>query len=184
MLWTIIIITCITTLVFYFFRTKYRMVKTKSGREYYVEDLKGDREKKSAEILSEVNKRCEKLIKTLGSKYPRDKRTKKIIERYQWHDLREDDSSFTINKGSKIHIKIRDAHSYYSINTIMFVVLHELSHIVTPQYDLTFNHSKIFWNNNIWIMQNASEIGIFHPINYKLYPIKYGGGYINYNPMF
>jgi predicted metal-dependent hydrolase len=161
------------------------MVMTKSGREYYVEDMDGDKEVASAELLSKINENCRKLIDNLIKKYPKDKRVKILSKKYQWHDLREDNSSFTINKGYKIHLKLKNENNlYYDINTLMFVVLHELSHIITTKYDLTSKHSKEFWNNNVWLMNEASKMGIYHPINYKIYPIKYGGGYINYNPLY
>jgi hypothetical protein len=164
------------------FKKKYIYIKVKDGKKFYVEDLKNNDEIKSAEIFFEINKRCEKLIKVLDIKYPNDEGVKRLKKKYQWYDLREDTSTYTINKGDKIHIKIKDRNNnYYSINTLMFIVLHELTHVMIKNYD---KHNDFFWSKNKWLMREATLINIFIPIDYSLMPIQYGNIKINSNPLF
>ena len=67
-------------------------------------------------------------------------RTKKI---YIMETPKDDKfTSYTINKGEKIVFCLRSKlfHAIHDINTIMYVVIHELSHIACPEY----GHTKLF----------------------------------------
>ena len=64
----------------------------------------------------------------------------------------------------------------------MFVNLHELTHIASTKNDP--GHKIDFWKNFKIILQEAKEIGVYKPINYKKTPVNYCGMNIFYNPYF
>lgn len=71
-------------------------------------------------------------------------------------------------------------HDIHDTNTIMFVVLHELSHMMNNEW----GHPDGFWVLFKFVLLNAVEAGIYEPVNYALYPIKYCGLLLTYNPLF
>ena len=77
----------------------------------------------------------------------------------------------------KIHKHI---HHRQKRNTLMFVALHELSHIATK----SVGHTTEFWENFKFLIQNAEKINIYKPQNYKEKPQKYCGMTISDSPYF
>ena len=64
----------------------------------------------------------------------------------------------------------------------MFVNLHELTHIASTKNDP--GHKIDFWKNFKIILQEAKEIGVYKPINYKKTPVNYSGMNIFNNPYY
>lgn len=200
---TIIILLAVLIAIFLIFTIlivqnsdKYEYMEGYCGLKYYVikghDDIHKKKCKYAADMLCNINSKCLKLIAHLKNKYivngsdlDKKRMTRTLIDEYDVDDLVEDDDeAFTIGKGKKIHICMRNKEvGFIDINTIMFVVLHELSHIVTkPQRN---PHTANFWVNNIWIMTEAESIGIFRSINYRLNPVKYCNGItLNKTPMY
>jgi hypothetical protein len=72
----------------------------------------------------------------------------------------EDDQSYTINK-KIIHLCTKDPRNgkTYDKNTLMFVVLHELAHVLCPDVGHTDTFSRI---NNA-LLQHAVKYGFYDP---------------------
>ena len=66
------------------------------------------------------------------------------------------------------------------INTLTFVALHELSHIMTT----SIGHKQEFWQNFKFVLENAVAIKVYKPIDYKKKPEDYCGMEINDNPYY
>ncbi|RLJ01280.1 MAG: hypothetical protein DRP08_05700 [Candidatus Aenigmatarchaeota archaeon] len=49
----------------------------------------------------------------------------------------------------------------YDMNTLMYVTLHELAHVITPNYD---NHGKEWQNNFIDLLNKAQKLGLYDPL--------------------
>jgi hypothetical protein len=71
-------------------------------------------------------------------------------------------------------------HELHDINTMMFVVIHELSHMMNNEW----NHGLDFWVLFKFLLLNAVEAGIYTPVNYEIHPINYCGLWLRYNPLF
>lgn len=92
-------------------------------------------------------------------------------------------TSYTINKGEQIVFCIRskaisniiNSSNIHDINLIMYVALHEISHIACPEYDHTPLFKKIFR----FICGEAIEIGIYRHIDFRSNPHEYCGMKIN-----
>ena len=100
------------------------------------------------------------------------------------NDMASPDTSYSENKGQKIVVCLRDktrAPEYPLIdqNTIMFVMLHEMSHLMTE----TIGHTQEFWSNFRRILQDASQIGLYQPVNYASRPTPYCGMTITDSPL-
>lgn len=96
----------------------------------------------------------------------------------------EMETSYTINKGERMYLCVRNFHDHREFidsNTIMFVLLHEISHIGTYE---SWGHGERFWQVFKFILQEASKMGIYTPIDYKANPIVYCGMNVDYSPLF
>ena len=53
------------------------------------------------------------------------------------------------------------------INTMMFVVLHEMAHLATE----SIGHTSEFWENFKWILEESINIGIYIKQEFKKEPV-------------
>ena len=109
---------------------------------------------------------------------------KTLINRYNPDTLSEtgkdaEYTSYSVNKGQKISICIRNKdNSFIDNNTVIFVVIHELAHVMTD----SIGHTKEFWDNMKYLLERAEEINIYSPQDYNTNPINYCGMEINSTP--
>jgi hypothetical protein len=91
-------------------------------------------------------------------------------------------TSYVVNKGDLIKLCLREAQSgkIHDINTLVFVSLHELSHMV----DKNWGHTKTFWAIFQDVLETAVELDLYMPVDYRKYPIMYCGMEIRSNPYF
>lgn len=68
----------------------------------------------------------------------------------------------------------------HDINTIMFVVIHELAHMMNNLW----GHKMDFWILFKFMLMNSVECGIYQPVDYHKKPINYCGLVLSYNPLF
>ena len=61
------------------------------------------------------------------------------------------------------------------MNTIMYVVIHELAHVACPEYGHTPLFKKIF----IFLLKQSEKINIYKSIDYRINPQDYCGMTIN-----
>ena len=160
------------------------VISKKDNRKYIVRKLP-DAEK-AADKLSEINSYILSLIKSLENKENNDYtgNIKTLINRYNPDTLSEtgkdaEYTSYSVNKGQKISICIRNKdNSFIDNNTVIFVVIHELAHVMTD----SIGHTKEFWDNMKYLLEKAEEINIYSPQDYNTNPINYCGMEINSTP--
>jgi hypothetical protein len=69
----------------------------------------------------------------------------------------EGNKSYTINK-KKIYLCLKDENNdYYDINMLMYVAIHELSHVMCDEIGHTPKFNKIFKEN----LERAEKLGIY-----------------------
>ena len=100
------------------------------------------------------------------------------------NDMGSKDTSYSENKGQKIVVCLRDktnAPQYPLIdkNTVMFVMLHEMAHLMTE----TIGHTQEFWTNFKRILGDAVQLGLYTPVNYAQQPTPYCGMLISDSPI-
>ena len=163
----------------------------KDGREYQVQDLPN--KKDAAEMLATICGNIEKLKNYYSQEEFQSEPTVKLfIQRYRPQNVMENsmtskDTSYSENKGEKIVLCLRDktappAYPLVEINTVMFVVLHEMAHLMTADLSAT-SHTPEFWANFRRILQDAQRIGIYTPVNYSHSPVEYCGMTITDSPI-
>jgi hypothetical protein len=82
--------------------------------------------------------------------------------------------AFCLNKERQGETNMIDEH------TLMFVAIHELSHIATK----SIGHKTEFWDNFKFLLENAKECGVHKPKDYKEKPAQYCGMDIKDNPYY
>lgn len=84
----------------------------------------------------------------------------KLNPEYAKIPLREGNSAFTENKAViTLCIKNPETDGYYDMNTVMYVALHELGHIVSK----THGHNDEFKKNFATLLRQAARKGIYDP---------------------
>jgi len=159
----------------------------RDGRLYHVQNLP-DKED-AADKLAEVRANLDKLM----TKYrddpatAADPRISVLLERYKPDNLCENDiksssTSYSENKGETIAVCLREKVEPYKLadtNTIMFVVLHEMAHLMTT----TIGHNPEFWTNFKRILHDAVSVGVYTVVNYARTPVEYCGMTITDSPI-
>jgi predicted metal-dependent hydrolase len=143
----------------------------------------------ACERLVEVRQNLDKLMQKYrdDTASAADPRVKVLLDRYNpdnmcENDINADSTSYSENKGDKIVVCLRDKAPPYKLvdtNTIMFVVLHEMAHLMTT----TIGHTPEFWTNFKRILQDAVSVGVYTPVNYDRSPTSYCGMTISSTPI-
>ena len=116
--------------------------------------------------------------------YPNDPRAKRLVKKFNPNRISESlkgskYTSYSVNKGESIAICLRHKdNTFMEWNTIIFVTLHEIAHILTVEEQ----HPPIFWKNMKFLLEQAEEIGLYVPIDYSKTPEEYCGMQISSSP--
>ena len=88
-------------------------------------------------------------------------------------------TSYTIDKGEQMGLCLKDKNNiYHDINTLKFVFLHELGHVISN----TYHHDLNFWTNFKFLLNIAYRNNLIELIDYDIYNTPYCGIVIDYNP--
>jgi hypothetical protein len=158
----------------------------KDGKTYCVRD--SDRVQESVELLAEATGKLKEMVDYLHQNYPQDERVKLLIKNFNPNRIVEtlptsEFTAYSEDKGSKLAFCLRkdkDSMQLIDLNTLTFVGLHELSHLLTT----SIGHKQEFWTNFKFVLENAVEAGIYTPIDYSKKPKNYCGLMIDNNPLY
>jgi hypothetical protein len=114
-----------------------------------------------------------------------------IINRYNPDNLRENspyssDTSYVINKGEIFAMCLRkddkdeNPTKFHDLSVLMFVMMHEISHLAIQEHD----HLPYFWETFKYLLIEAENANIYYSIDYSKQPINYCGLYLDYNPRY
>lgn len=157
-----------------------------NNKEYLVQNFEDKQE--AADLISRLVDKLDKLVNSLLEKNPNKKNVIRLKERFNKDNIMENNSndqytSYSINKGEQIIfcIRSRDGNNkLIDLNTLMFVALHEMAHLMSE----SIGHTDEFWNNFKFILKHAEERGLYKNIDYSKNPKKYCGMEITDNPMY
>lgn len=136
----------------------------------------------AADILSQIEINFSKIIEYLKlnqysfsksindyTKRLTDKIPKTVISEKPYYSL---GTSYSLGKGQSIVFCIRDKNGkIHDMNLIMYVALHELSHIACPEY----GHGDLFKEIFFFIAKTAVTLRIYELTNYETSPKEYCG---------
>ena len=156
------------------------------GERYCVRDR--SKLQLAANLLATVTNNCKKLVIYLGKKHPDDESVRRLVEKFNPEVISEtlptsEHTAYSENKGEKIAFclnKKKEEDKMIDINTLTFVAIHELSHVMTLQE----GHTLVFWQNFKFLLKNATDAGLYNPVDYKNKPTEYCGMTITDSPLF
>ena len=186
----ILIVLFIIIIVYFYYNSDFVHLKciiSDVDGERYCVRKKGDL-KKTAGLLAKVNTKLKKIVEYLGKKYPEKESIKRLVKKYNPNRIKEilptsQHVAYSENKGEKLAFclnKKKNGEELIDENTLTFVALHELAHIMTK----SVGHTKEFWDNFKFLLEEAVKIKIYQPVNYKEKPITYCSMEIDDNPLF
>lgn len=150
----------------------------------YTVQIKED-SKEAADLIAKIKQRIITLIehmeKTFGIS---DERVANLKNNFRPDRLKEGVStpgytSYSVNKGEQIVLCLRNKDDLVDINTMMFVVLHEMAHLAS----VSIGHTEEFWNNFRWILEESINIGIYVKQDFEKKSVEYCGMDITSSPL-
>jgi hypothetical protein len=162
------------------------VISEKDGNRYCVRERA--KLNQAADLLAQVAGKCKDMVAYMKENHPDDDRVKRLVENFNPQKISEtlptsELTAYSENKGEKIAFclnKKKDGSQLIDLNTLTFVALHELSHLMTA----SIGHKQDFWQNFKFLLENAKQAGIYNPQDYKKNPRDYCGMKITDNPYF
>lgn len=166
-----------------YYNNRYKYTKSLIDGRYY-KTKNNHLAQKSADSLATINLNLNRLvnyIKQLEVKPRYFQRLGNFNPSVIEENIFDIDTSYTINKGSYVVFCLapRDVEDnrVYDINTLMYVAIHELSHIVS----FTLGHTEEFKDNFKNLLEHAIRCGVYKHVDYSKKPQEYCGILINKN---
>jgi hypothetical protein len=142
----------------------------------------------AADLLANVTQNCKDLVAYCAKQHPKNEDVQRLVQKFNPTKISEtlptsEFTAYSENKGEKVAFclnKKKQEDDLIDINTLTFVAIHELAHIMT----LSEGHKQIFWQNFKFLLENAKDANIYIPIDYKKKPQEYCGMSITDNPYY
>lgn len=154
----------------------------------------------AADRLAQINARTVSLLRALRRKYvhgaergrypARAEATRRLLALYNPDNIAENsprdpsgDTSYTVDKGAVLALCLRGKGPdtpLHPINLLMFVALHELTHIAVTVFD----HPPEFWVAFKWLLGEAADAGVYRPDDFRSRPQTFCGTRVDYQPLF
>ena len=162
------------------------IVSSVDGNKYCVRER--SKLHQATNLLAKTNTKLRSLVDYLDKKMPKNKDIDRLVDGFDDTKINEtlptsEFTAYSENKGQKMAFclhKRKGGTKLIDENTLMFVALHELSHIMT----LSVGHTDEFWNNFKFLLTHAIKLKLYHPVDYKKKPQPYCGMKITDNPYF
>ena len=185
---TILLFVCLLVFIYVNYLRKnlhLDLIKSEENNiEYYVRKLPDKQD--AANRLGKLSLGLSQLINHCKQSETKKEEITKLSDNFNSESITENIPgskfvAYSVNKGEELSICIRDPNSneFIDTNTVHFVAIHELAHIMTKE----IGHPPEFWDNMRYLLEKASEIGLYYPKDYKKEPVYYCGQKINSNPM-
>ncbi len=158
-----------------------------NGDTYCVRERKNI--KQASDLLAKTSNKMKELVEYTYKNYPDDERAQRLHKKFNPDKIVEilptsEFTAYSENKGRKIAFclnkKKDDDSSLIDENTLMFVAIHELSHIAS----ISIGHTDEFWKNFKFLLEEAKNAGIYMPVDYSKNNQEYCSMNITDNPYF
>lgn len=163
------------------------VVSTIDGKKYCVRER--SQIQKASDLLARTTEKLGYLVENVGQRYPDRDNVKQLVENFNPTTIKEtlptsQYTAYSENKGEKLAFCLnKNKHNNDNLidsNTLMFVATHEIAHIMTT----SVGHTEEFWNNFKFLLENAVELKLYTPVDYKKEPQGYCGMNITDNPYY
>ena len=166
-------------------QTQFPLVEVRSkvdNKVYRVRDLSD--KQGAADLLARIRIKMGNFMTYLETRYQDKPQIKRLVKNFRANPERlleatpdADHTSYSVNKGEKVHLCLRQREGggqkeqLVDDNVMMFVALHEMSHMITA----TIGHGTDFWNNFGFLLKEAESQGIYKHQDFKSHPVSYCG---------
>ena len=163
------------------------IISTVDGDKYCVRER--NNLQAASDLLARITVKMKELVEYVGKKYPDKPNVKRLVKKFNPKKIVEtlptsEYTAYSENKGQKIAFclnkKKEDNNNLIDENTLMFVAIHEMSHVASE----TIGHNTEFWDNFKFLLNEANNAGIYTPIDYGKNKQEYCGMTISDNPLF
>ena len=156
------------------------------SKQYCVREK--DKLYETADLLATVTNKLKKLVDITYEKHKNNEDVQTLYKRFNPSKVSEilptsKYTAYSENKGEKLAFCTtteKTNNIMIDENTLTFVGIHEISHIMTK----SVGHKKEFWQNFKFLLDIAVENNIYNHVNYKKKPQKYCGMDITDNPYY
>ena len=158
-----------------------------NGEKYCVRERKNM--KKASDLIAKTAEKMKTLVSILEKKYKKNEVVTRLVKNFNPKKIVEilptsEYTAYSENKGQKIafclNVKKHDDTNLIDENTLMFVALHEMSHVATE----SIGHKKEFWDNFKFLIKEASEANLYTIEDYSKNNKEYCSMEIKDNPYF
>lgn len=164
------------------------IISTVDGNKYCVRVKDDLKHQETVDLLAKVTNRCKRIVKYMEKKYNNRENVNKLVKNFNPKKVKEilptsEFTAYSENKGEKLALCTttkKDGGTMIDENTLTFVALHELAHIMTK----SIGHTDEFWSNFKFLLKGAQQCGEYNPVDYKKKPQKYCGMKITDNPYY
>lgn len=181
-----------TAIVFYIIYLLYNYfspshyVKSNVDNKYYLVK-KSKNSQEAADSLALINFNVKLLLTNMKETPEFQKNIRLLKSRYREGSLMENaynsGTSFTVNKGERMEMCVatRDStEKTYDLNLLMFVTIHELSHVGCVE----IGHGEEFQAFFKYLLKESIKYGIYKHTDYAKKPVEYCGLTITRSPGF
>ena len=163
------------------------IVSTVDGKKYCVRER--TQIQNASNLLARTSEKLAYLVENVGQRYPDRDNVKQLVKNFNPTTIKEtlptsEYTAYSENKGEKLAFclnkKKNNDDNLIDSNTLMFVAIHEIAHIMTT----SIGHTEEFWNNFKFLLENAVELKLYTPVDYKKEPEGYCGMNITDNPYY
>ena len=164
----------------------YKRARTNNVSYGYQEIFKNTDE--AVEMMAKLHDEMGRFVNDLKRVHPNNDGVRRLIAGFDRLKIEEapnedDSTSYTINKGDLMALCLREKrgeHPFHDYNTLQFVIIHEMAHIMS----VSEGHNEEFIDNFRFLLREANKMGYYHPIDYRTNPITYCGLKVTNNPFF
>ena len=163
------------------------IVSTVDGNKYCVRER--EKLQEAADLLASITEKCKQLVDFASKQYPDKDNIIRLVAGFHPQKVMEtlptsEYTAYSENKGEKLAFCLnktkKGENNMIDEHTLMFVAIHELSHIATK----SIGHKTEFWDNFKFLLNIAKEAGIHDPTDYKQAPQEYCGMKIKDSPFY
>ena len=142
----------------------------------------------AADMLARTTTNLKELVNYVSEKFPERENVKRLKNGFNPKKVVEtlptsEFTAYSENKGEKIAFCLdteKGNNQLIDENTLMFVGIHEISHIATK----SVGHTDEFWKNFKFLLEQGVELKIYTPVDYKKNPKRYCSMEITDNPYY
>ncbi len=162
------------------------IVSSIDGNKYCVRET--ERLQETADLLALVTDKLKRLVDIAHKEYPRRENIQRLYKKFNPKKINEilptsKYTAYSENKGEKLAFcttTTKQGDTLIDENTLTFVAIHELAHIMTK----SIGHKDEFWKNFKFLLQIAVKNKLYNPIDYGKKAAEYCGMKITDNPYY